>query len=295
MSKYLRNFVNGMVFGVVQLVPGVSGGTIAIIMGFYYNLIEAVNHFRKEPRKHLTFLMPLLAGIAAGMLIFGSVISFLLEYYAFPTMLFFIGLIVGIIPLIYLKIKPENRRFSVKEALLVIVPILFLVVISSFGSASPTSPTAVIEEINLMYMLFLFIAGALAAASLVVPGISGSFVLLLFGVYHVATYSISSIRHWLSDMSNWTLFLDICKVLGPLGIGIVIGGLLMARLIENLLNNHHNTVYSIILGLMVGSVYSLANEPIVLHSGISPVIITFGIVAFFTGCFVSYKIGKKKL
>ena len=295
MLKLLKNFLNGLAFGITETIPGVSGGTIAIILGFYFELIETINHFTENIKKSLQFAIPLVLGMLTGIVLFSSLIHFLLNNYSFPTMLFFIGLITGIIPHIYAKAKEPDRRFETKELLLIALPFIFLVTLSFFKSASVTSPEEVINTISVSFMIFIFFSGILAAMALVLPGISGSFVLLLMGIYPLAIYSISSIRILLTDITDITLMLNICRVLGPLAIGIIIGGLFMVRLIEKLLNNYHKILYSVILGLLSGSVCVLFKEPMVYKSGISAIIIIIGAATFSLGCVLSYKIGKERL
>jgi putative membrane protein len=294
MLKVIRNFLNGLAFGITETIPGVSGGTIAIILGFYFELIETINHFAENLRKSLQFMIPLVLGIATGILLFSSLIHFLLADYSFPTMLFFIGLIVGIIPHIFLKVKEKDRGFKLTEILLVVIPFIILVALS-FLKKDPSAVNP--EEVNVTvpFMLFIFFFFIIAAAALVIPGISGSFVLLLLGIYPLIIYSVSSIRVLLTDMGNTSLMLDICKVLGPLVLGVIIGGLSMTRLIEGLLKNFHKIVYSIILGLLLGSVCILFKEPIVYKSGISAIIIVMGIVTLALGATLSFILGRKRL
>ena len=292
-KKEARDFMNGVAFGITETIPGVSAGTIAIILGFYHELIEAINNFTSDYKKYLRFLLPLALGVAAGVLTFSSITHYLLTNYSFPTMAFFIGLIVGIIPLIYAKIKDSSWRAS--QVALVICPMLFVMVISHLRGEAAVNPEEIINYIDWRFMLFIFFSGILAAAALVIPGISGSFVLLLLGIYPLAIYCVSQLRFLLTDVTNLSLMLDISRVLVPLGFGVIIGGLSTARLIEKLLKNHHKTVYSIILGLLVGSVYSLFRDPIVYQSGISESAIAVGVVTFLCGCAASYSIGKKRL
>ena len=297
MKKIIRNFINGIAFGITETVPGVSAGTIAIILGFYAELIGAVNNFVKEPKKSLKLLVPLLIGAAAGMLTFGSIINYLLKNYSFPTMTFFIGLIIGIIPIIYFKVKPQGRIFNLREAALILIPVILLVVISNIKNMLGQGADAAdaVRNIDGLYMLFIMFAGMLAAAALIIPGISGSFVLLLLGVYPVFTEALSSVRLLIADITNGGLFLSIVKALGPLAAGIIIGGLSMARLIEKLLRDHHKTVYLIILGLVSGSVYALFNDPIIYQSGISVTIALTGLPTILAGAAISYTLGKKRL
>jgi putative membrane protein len=120
-------------------------------------------------------------------------------------------------------------------------------------------------------------------------------VLLLLGVYHMLTYSVSTIRHLLADITNLPLMLDILRVLLPFGIGVIVGGLTAARIVGKLLRDFGVIVYLIILGLMLGSVYALLMQPILLQSGVTLLAATLGAVTFTLGCAVSYMIGKKRL
>jgi len=295
MLKVIRNFLNGLAFGITETIPGVSGGTIAIILGFYFEIIETINHFAEKFKEKLNFIIPLVLGIVTGVLVFSSIMHFLLTYYSFPVMLFFIGLIVGIIPHIFSKVREPGKRFTVKEILLVVLPLALLVVISTLKSVTVTDPQEVVNNIDIPFMIFIFFAGILAAAALVVPGISGSFVLLLLGIYPLVIFSLSSIRILLTGTGNIELLLNICKVLAPLAVGIIIGGLSMVRLIEKLLTNYHKILYLIILGLLLGSVCVLFRDPIVYKSGITAIIIVIGIVTFSLGVTASFFLGRKRL
>jgi len=287
-TKVIRDFLNGLAFGIIETVPGVSGGTIAIILGFYSELIESLNHFTENAKKYTKFLIPISLGIATGLVIFSSIMTYLLEYVSFPTMTFFIGLTVGIIPLIYVKVKEPKQWFKSKELALILIAFFTVLVMANLKPL----PVESINHIDAPFMLFIFLAGIVAAIALVVPGISGSFILLLLGIYPLVTYSVSSIGVLLTDITNTSLMLDITKVLVPLALGIIVGGLSMARLIENLLKNHYKTLYSIILGFLLGSVCVLFRESF--QSGPSVLIIIAGVTTFLLGGIISFSLGKKR-
>jgi putative membrane protein len=290
----IRNFFNGVIFGWVQIVPGVSAGTIAIILGFYDQLLDSINNFRKNYKKSLRFLIPLGLGAGIGIVLFSSITDFLITNYSFPTMLFFIGLIVGIIPPIFSIVKEPGQKLKLKEILLIVIPIIVLVAVSHLTTAEVTDPAQVVAGIGLPYMLFILLVGVIAAASLIIPGLSGSFVLLLFGIYPLAIYAVSQIRVLIGDPTNTEVMLEIVKVLVPLGIGIVIGGIAAAKLVAKLLKTYRKPVYAVILGLLIGSVYSIFMEPIVFQSGTSTPFIIVGVVAFVAGAVLSFKLGQKK-
>ncbi|MCL2455028.1 MAG: DUF368 domain-containing protein [Micrococcales bacterium] len=291
----VRNLANGVALGITETVPGVSGGTTAVILGFYDNLIHAINNFRKDYKKSLRFLLPIALGVVIGLLTFSSIANYLLENHSFPTMVFFIGLITGIIPLIYAKVKTPGTRFTATEVLLVAVPAVVLVVVSSLGSLDLGTPKDAVEDIGWLFMLFLLVAGMVAAAALVIPGVSGSFVLLLLGVYPLAIFAVSSLSDALRGASDAPSLLSLGKVLLPLGIGIIIGGLSMVRTIEKLLTSYHRPAYLIILGLLTGSIYAIFRQPIVFESGVSALTIAIAVVMFALGAAASFSLGRKRL
>jgi len=296
-ANILRTFINGLVFGSALVVPGVSGGTFAIILGFYEQLIEAVNHFMRDFRQHAKFLFPFGFGVIFGIVAFASVIQFLLYHYSFPSMMFFIGMIAGIIPSMYKRAVGDETAVGERSIFLnpvnislIIVPVICLVLIAHL-SGGVTIPTY--AEITWPLMIFIFVIGIIAAASLLIPGLSGSFVLLIAGIYPLATYAVSSSRLLISNPNNPELILDILRVLGPLGIGVIIGILFAARLIERLLKNKTRAVYLVVLGLMIGSVYALLVDPMLTQSGISVAIVAIGLIAFGIGGVISYRMGLK--
>ena len=295
MTKLIRNFLNGLAFGITEMVPGVSASTIAIILGFYNELIETLNHFTKDYRKYSKFLVPLLLGIVIGMIAFSSVIHYLLTNFSFPTMAFFIGLIVGIIPLIFLKIKEPGHWLKLNEMVFILIPFIALLIISNLNPISVPSPEETIKNINIPFMFFLFLAGIIAAVALILPAVSGSFMLLLIGIYPLVIYSVSSLKSLLTDITNTSLLLDITKVLLPLVIGAIIGGLSMARLVEKLLKNHYKITFSLILGLLSASVCVLSARHIFFQGDLSGLFIVIGVATFLLGTLISFNLGKKRL
>ena len=294
MFAFIRNFLNGLAFGITETIPGVSGGTIAIILGFYAELIETVNHFFENKLKYMKFLVPLMLGATSGILFFSSVIHYLLENHSFPTWMFLIGLIVGITPLVFLKIKASDGKIEIREVLLMLIPIAILIIISCIKEPA-SNPEELFNSINFNHMFFLFTAGIIAAAALVLPGVSGSFVLVLLGLYPLIIYSLKQISIWITQTSDFALVMDICKILVPFAIGAIIGGLTMARLVEKLLKNYTKIIYSIILGLLSGSIVVLFKAPEVYKSGVSPTIIIFGVATLALGCLLSFNIGRRHL
>jgi len=193
-----------------------------------------------------------------------------------------------------MKLKSKTF-FSFKEIILILIPVVVLVIASHLTGVSIGNPSEAINNISIPFMFFLFLAGLIAAGALILPGVSGSFVLLLLGVYPLATYSISSIRLLLTDITNTSLMVDLVKVIIPLAVGVIIGILITARIVESLLDKHFRNTYLIILGLLVGSTYVILRDPIVYQSGTSNIIFIIGTLTFIAGFVISYILGKKKI
>jgi len=305
MPKVIRNFLNGSVYGITLIIPGVSATIFAIILKFYDELIYVINHFRENSRKNAAYLLTFLFGVAAGAVFFSSVISFLLENYALPTMLFFIGLLIGIVPLVFSNAagttagkangdaKGSALRIAPRELALAVFSMAALYALSRLVSESAVDPADAVSSMNAALVFYIFLAGIINGATLVIPGLSGALILLIMGLYPLVIHSISSIGALLGDLGNFLLFRDICAVLLPFGIGGFIGCLFMAKIMEKLMRNSRKAVYAVILGLLLGSIITLLKSPLLYQSGTSIIFFIVGAIMFFFGTAAAYFLGKK--
>ncbi|MDX1558238.1 MAG: DUF368 domain-containing protein [Marinobacter sp.] len=230
-------FLRGIAMGAADIVPGVSGGTIAFITGIYFRLLEAINAIPVAAFRHLfrgkfrafwkavdgTFLVCLLAGILASIATLASAISYLLVAYPILIWSFFFGLIVASV----WHVGRQARRYTPN----LLVPLLFGIVIAWWVttlSASEVSPSA----------LAFFGAGALAICAMILPGISGSFILVIIGMYAPVLAAIKSL-----DMGILLLFMAGC----------VVGLLSIARLITWAFHHFHDLVLALLTGFMIGA------------------------------------------
>ena len=238
----LKNLVIGAVLGIANVIPGVSGGTMAASFGIYDQLIQLLSHLwtelRKNWKKNLLFLLPLGAGLVISILLCSKLVSFLLEHYNVPANFFFIGVILGSIPMILGKTVKPKARPSLLLPFLLTLSLMVLMAISSGGEQSAVRYTELTVPVFFLMLLF----GAVAAACMIVPGISGSFVMMLIGAY-------GSVIKAVSDL-NLPLLL-------PFAIGAVLGLFLCAKGIGFLLNRYEQMTYSGILGFVVGSIFTL--------------------------------------
>ena len=267
----------GVVIGIANIIPGVSGGTLAITLGIYERLIKAISHFFTNLKENIKFLVPIAVGAVLSLLILSNVIGYALDHYPIPTTLLFVGLIFGGVPLLYRHVKTEKKSGSN----LLIFFITFAIV-TIFAFLKEGNFSVDLSNLNLFGYILLFIVGMVAAATMVIPGISGSFMLMLLGYYQPI---INTIR-------NLTRFDDLTKsfmILIPFGIGVLVGIVLIAKLIEFLLEKYGVKTYFGILGFVLASVLTLIYG--LFGNSFDIVQILIGVVTFFIGSIVAYKLG----
>lgn len=230
------NIYRGMIMGATDLIPGISGSTIAIGLGIYEDLLSAISGiFSRDWQRHLGFLIPLGIGMGAALLSLSRVIDFLLEHHPVPTYFFFLGLIVGVLPLLFRR-ADARRTFT---PLHVVVVIISAVIIASMTFMNPDRTVEPITALTFTTGTALFFSGWLASMAMLLPGISGSLILLVIGVYPTAIHALS------------TLNLPLILVIGA---GVGIGFIVSSKVIHHLLVNHTQITYAAIIGMIFGSV-----------------------------------------
>ncbi len=228
----LITILKGMVVGGTMLVPGVSGGSMAIILGIYDRLVSSVSSFFKHKRKSLLFLGTFALGGGLGMLFFAKPLMGLIERFPMPMLYFFLGAVAGSIPLILRQAEIKKFTWRVPVYILLGVAVLFLL------SLLPTGAFDSEMKAGAASFLFLMVAGFIAAVALVLPGISVSYLLLLMGLYDETMRAIGE------------LYLPF---LIPLGIGLLLGIILTTKLLEQVMTKYPQPTYLVILGFMLGS------------------------------------------
>jgi putative membrane protein len=224
-------------------------------------MIDAINHFTKDIKKHIMFLAPLGVGAVAGILVFSVLIDYTLTNFSLPTCGFFAGLVAGSIPLIYgmAKSKQPKDKSQVKYYIYTALAFALVIFLSTLKTAE--GGTAVVGEVPVALMLKALIGGAIACAAMIVPGISGSFMLVLLGLYNVVIGYVALVKDFLMTF-DFTILVSIIKFCAPLGIGMIAGAILFAKAIEFLMAKHHTETYYIILGLILGSLIGIFLDPI---------------------------------
>lgn len=244
MKDKITLFLKGFVMGIANIIPGISGGTLALTLGIYEKLIDIISHFTKNIKENIKFIILLGSGIVLSILLFSNIISYCLENYRFPTILFFIGIIIGGLPLLLKKVKGTSNISNY-----IIFSITFMIImIMTFASVKDNNIS--LSVINIGTIIGLFISGVIAATTMILPGISGSFMLMLFGYY-------TPIVNAISDLSKLNNVLHNLIILGFLGMGILLGIFASAKAIEALLKKYEIKTYYGILGFVVASIISI--------------------------------------
>jgi putative membrane protein len=275
MLDTIKLMVKGGIIGIAFVIPGVSGGTLAVVLGIYQDLIEAISNFFTNSEKRKTyfwFLFKVLLGAAAIALLFILVMDFLLTYYEIYTYLFFIGAIAGSIPAIY-RTHPD-MKLTVASVITFILAIALIVVIElSFSKPASDAVKLSSFSFDLGSGVMLLVSGMLAGGSMIVPGISGSFILVLLGQYHVVIRIFKTV-----DYVPIIFFL----------FGILLGIWVFAKIIDILLKRYPKETFYFILGLVIASLFSI-------FPGI-PTAITgklIGVVVLIVAGYLSLKLGDR--
>lgn len=251
----IKNFFVGIIIGIANIIPGVSGGTMAVVFGIYDELVNSITINFKKLWQNKKFLIPLFLGVGSGILLFSKAITFLYKNYPLQTNYCFCGLIAGSIPLLFTKMITRQKKREISAAKIIS---LILCVIAGFTTVflcaklEPQFNKETVKSIsnlpplNISVILLLFFSGILGAVAMIIPGISGSLLLLILGVYPVILAAISSIF-------TKSLMIHAALLLIPCGIGIIAGLLCGAKFISFLLEKIPNQTYGAILGLILGS------------------------------------------
>lgn len=277
MKDTLILICKGFIIGIANIIPGVSGGTLMITLGIYEKIIEAISHFFKNLKENIKFLVPLGIGMVLSLLLLSKIIGTCLDKFPFPTTLFFIGLILGGIPMLFKKVKTETK----KPLNWVIFTITFLF-IAMFAFLKSGNTVVSFENINVGGYLLLFLVGMIASATMIIPGISGSFMLMLLGYYKPMIDTVRSI-------TDFSILGQNMLILIPFGLGIAIGIVLVAKLIEYLLKKYETKTYFGVLGFVLASMIAIIMPLIGINITLLQVVCA--LILFMIGFMTAYRLG----
>lgn len=279
----IKKLLQGMVVGIANIIPGVSGGTMMVAMGLYDKLIHAITHLKSEFKESMKLLIPIFIGAGVAIVTLARLFEFLLENYPIPTNFAFCGLIAGSLPFIFNKVK--GHTVSIGK---IIAFLIFFAVVILMAVMGETNGNAADVSFGVVNVTKLLLVGIIAAATMVVPGVSGSMMLMLLGYYDTILKSINQFIDALIAFDMEALFVQ-CAVLVPFGIGVVVGIFLIAKLIEFIFSKAEIHAYYAIIGLIIASPIAILLKTD--WSGFSVLTLVTGIVTFVAGWFVASKLG----
>ncbi len=279
----IKNLLKGIVMGIANIIPGVSGGTMAVSMGIYDRLIHCLTHLFKEFKENMKFLIPIFLGIGIALVGLSFIIEPAFAYFPLQTNCLFIGLIVGGLPAVWQKVKGKGIKISY------IVPfVLFFAVVVGMAAIGEKEGTAADLSFSVWSVIKLFAVGIIASATMVIPGVSGSMMMLLLGYYNPI---VAAIKNFVTALASFDMagILEGCGILVPMGLGIVVGIFAIAKVIEIIFEKFPIQAFWAIIGLIVASpiaIFLLGDVGAITVIGILTSIVTFAV-----GFLVAVKLG----
>lgn len=241
----LRNIIGGIAVGIANIIPGVSGGTMMVILGIFQQAMDAIAGIFKpnnaKRKEQLIFLIEVLIGAAIGLVGFAKLLNILFEHFPTQTIYWFIGLVVFSIPL-FIKSEVKEERIQWIWVLLGMAFIFLINFLAPSNDQSQVNPN--FPDITLLHCFTMIAAGFISGFAMLLPGVSGSMVLLIFNQYYLFKSYVAAVT---------TFAPDVLISLGFIGIGVVLGILASAALTGFALKKNRIATLSFILGLIIAS------------------------------------------
>ena len=233
--KRLKHFIKGIAIGGTMMVPGVSGGTMALILGIYDDIIHAISSFFKDIKKNFLFLLVVGIGGIIGLVTVGLLVDKAIEAFKYPTMFLFLGIVLGGLPVLF-----EEANKGKKTKLDWLFFVIGVVIIAGLMFLDSKVNGSLVNLSNASYGLYiyLFIAGIVVSIALILPGISTSFLLLTLGLFDPLMDAVKT--------------LDFAFLI-PLALGVIFGVVAITKLLETLLTKKPRQTYLMIIGFVVAS------------------------------------------
>ena len=287
--KNVMLVIKGFVMGIANIIPGVSGGTLALTLGIYEDFIGAISHFFSRLKENIKFLLPIFSGMGLSILTMSNVISTCFDKFPIPTTLFFMGLVIGGIPMLVSKVKDSKEKKQISSYVIALIT-FSIVMIMAFADQIFASGIGEVsfQNMNILSYILLFVVGVIAAATMVIPGVSGSLVIMLLGYYLPIINVVKELTHFKNIFSN-------ILIAGFFGIGILVGIVLISKLIEYLLEKYEKKTYFGVLGFIIASVIAI---PVSVYNELGSITfsipqILIGIIFLILGIGIGNKLGEK--
>jgi putative membrane protein len=255
--NFLLDLIKGVFVGVANVIPGVSGGTMAVSFGIYDKLLSAIANLFKDFKNSFKTLLPIALGMVIGIGGFTFVIGWLLENQPFVTSMAFTGLILGGVPAIFASYKEGWSRDEHKSSIVnIILFVVFAAIVIGMLFLNGDENSGVLLSANFSTIVTVFFMGIIASATMIIPGVSGSLILMILGYYFGILSAVKEFITALKDL-NVSAMLSQCAILVPFAIGCIIGIFGLAKLIKWLFERCASATYAAISGLIIASPFSI--------------------------------------
>lgn len=248
----IKSILKGMLIGIANIIPGVSGGTMMVSMGIYDKLIHCITHLFSEFKQSVKFLFPIAIGMGIAIIASAFGLEWLFESFPVEANLLFTGLILGSLPILWKNVKGSKLKIGH-----LISALAFFALVVGMAAFGGTEGAAADLTFNLVNVLKLFVIGIVASATMVIPGVSGSMVLMLLGFYQPVLGAITDFVEALTNLDMEGILAGM-GILVPFGLGVVAGIFAVAKLVEIIFEKFPLYAYWAIIGLVVASPVAIA-------------------------------------
>ena len=275
----IMNLIRGFCMALADSVPGVSGGTIAFLLGFYDKFITSLDHLisgSKEQRKEaIVFLIKIMCGWVIGFLSAVVVLTRVFESHIYAISSLFLGFIIFAVPFVVKEEIETLRRAKIWHYVFILIGIAVVSAITFFNPVSGSGISVEIGQLSLGLGIYVFACGMIAISAMILPGISGSTLLLIFGLYVPMISAIKEVLHFKFE------YLPVVVIFG---LGIVAGILIIIKLIKLAMERFRPQMILLIVGLMLGSLYAIVMGPTTLDNPMPSMTPgTFSLIFFIIG------------
>ena len=260
----MKNFLKGIVAGIGGVAPGLSGSVLLIIMGLYRKVLDALGTLLTDFKKNVRFLLPVVAGMFVGVLLFSKVIDFFLTAYEMPTRFCFLGLILGTVPLFWREVRKEGFRWGY-------YPVILLA--AGLGTWLFTWNPNAFPQISQPNVLQSVVLGVAVAATAIVPGVDPAVLLSSLGLYEAYVRSLATLN---------------LGVLAPMVLGLAVGAVVISWLMSRLFSRFYTATFSVVFGIFLAMIPNMLNETCVpgwnIQTAVSLIVMVLGfLVSWFLG------------
>jgi putative membrane protein len=287
--NFISYLLKGLAIGTAAIIPGISGGTIAFMLGIYDQIIEAIVSLRRHTKKSLELLLPVGIGIVVAIGLLTYPMGLALIYAPFPTVTLFAGFILGSLPQLR---KDLPVTLNVRAWFILVLPAIVAMLLGVFSVIGELDATSVLTGDAFLPKLSLIVVGLLGVSAFVVPGISGSMLLLSIGFYEPI---LSSLRRLLDNLFDLNGLIPEVINFGLLGVGALVGFVVISVVMKWLLTHHRQDVNLAVFGFILGSLVAIFYnyEMVPVYEQLDVFMVVLGVITLTLGGYISLELNKR--